>query len=284
MLYQKKIKKLIIEEKKEKSKRSIASVLLDLVLVAAIIVSLLAGKNLYLIYNEYKAGSDEYAKIQEMVVNEKKAGEEEVYEIKENGKKSWKAPIDIDFSQLIKINPDVVGWIYIEAIPSINYPITQGEDNDYYLHKTYEKQDNFAGSIFMDCDNKKDFSDCNTIVYGHNMRNGTMFGSLKKFQDPSTIINSDAIWILTPQGDYKYQIFSAYNAVINSETYTLFKGPGEQFLNYANSMKSRTELSTEDYSFETKDKILTLSTCTGNSNTRYVIQAVRVDPESIIHD
>ncbi len=74
-----------------------------------------------------------------------------------------------------------MGWIYVEAVPDINYPIVHGKDNETYLHRTYEKNYNFAGTIFVDYENKGDFSDCNTIVYGHNMKNGSMFAQLKKF-------------------------------------------------------------------------------------------------------
>lgn len=89
------------------------------------------------------------------------------------------APINVDFASLKSINDDVIGWIYMEALPQISYPMVQGKDNNMYLHQTYEKNYNFAGTIFIDYENKRDFSDCNTLVYGHNMKNGSMFGMLK---------------------------------------------------------------------------------------------------------
>ena len=104
-----------------------------------------------------------------------------------------------------------MGWIYVEAVPDINYPIVHGKDNETYLHRTYEKNYNFAGTIFVDYENKGDFSDCNTIVYGHNMKNGSMFAQLKKFtQDEETYKKSKYFWIFTPEKNYRYEIISAY--------------------------------------------------------------------------
>ena len=88
-------------------------------------------------------------------------------------------PPEVDFEELQKMNSDVIGWIEVEAIPEISYPIVRGEDNDYYLHRTFKKANNSAGSIFVDYRNGQYFGDCNTIVYGHNMKNGSMFGKLK---------------------------------------------------------------------------------------------------------
>lgn len=128
------------------------------------------------------------------------------------------------------MNPDVVGWIYVEALNHISYPIVQGKDNETYLHQTYEGNYNFAGTLFIDYENSSDFNDCNTLVYGHNMKNGSMFGHLKKFAEDQNVYNkSKYFWILTPDKNYRYEIISAYTTGVDSDTYTLFKGPGEEF-------------------------------------------------------
>lgn len=98
--------------------------------------------------------------------------------------------------------------LYIGAL-DLSYPVVQGEDNQYYLHHTYEKTENFAGTLFADKKNAPDFSDPNTIIYGHNMKNGTMFGSLKKFKDQAVYNAEPYIWLLTPDVNYQYEIFSA---------------------------------------------------------------------------
>ena len=178
------------------------------------------------------------------------------------------------------VNPDVVGWIYIEALDNINYPVVQGDDNETYLHTTYENNYNFAGTIFVDYENSSDFSDCNTLIYGHNMKNGSMFGNLKKFtEDQSTYEKSKYFWILTPEKNYRYEIISAYTTGVNSDTYTLFKGPGEEYLNYLNTIQGYSEIKTEATELTVKDKIVTLSTCTGNEATRFVVQGKQVNAE-----
>ena len=80
----------------------------------------------------------------------------------------------VDFESLQKVNEDIIGWIRVSAL-GISYPIAQSTDNDYYLHRTFERVDNFAGCIFMEYQNHSDFSDKNTIIYGHNMKNGSCF-------------------------------------------------------------------------------------------------------------
>ena len=165
----------------------------------------------------------------------------------------------------------------------VSYPVVKGTDNDQYLHLTYEKNYNFAGTIFIDYENKADFSDCNTLVYGHNMKNGTMFGQLKNFsKDDSAYNKSKYFWIFTPEKTYRYEIISAYTTAVNSDTYTLFKGPGQEFVDYMNKIVSYSDVKTTPGELGVDDKIVTLSTCTGNESTRYVVQGKRVDTLDVV--
>lgn len=258
----------------QKKKRGAGDFLLTLVLLVAIGVFCYAAYNLYHIYTEYKKGTDEYNQIEQMVVTEKAPDQTE----QAGPQDRLTAPIDVDFSALKSTNEDVVGWIYVEAIDSISYPVVHGTDNEEYLHTTYEGNYNFAGTIFVDYENKGDFSDCNTLVYGHNMKNGSMFGKLKEFvQDEQLYQKSKYFWILTPEKNYRYEIISAYTTSINSDTYTLFKGPGEEFQKYLNNIVGYSEIQTSPEELTTKDKIVTLSTCTGNEATRFVVQGKLVD-------
>ena len=128
--------------------------------------------------------------------------------------------------------------IYVDALPDISYPIVKGKDNQTYLHQTYEKNYNFAGTIFVDYENSGDFSDCNTLVYGHNMKNGSMFGHLKKFREDDKLYKQDKyFWILTPERNYRYEIITAYTTGVNSDTYTLFKGPAKSSRNIWRRLK-----------------------------------------------
>ena len=90
--------------------------------------------------------------------------------------------LQIDFAGLQAVNPDVIAWIDIPGL-SVSYPVVQGEDNSYYLHHLFTGEYNSSGSIFADCHNQPDFTDQNTIIYGHNMKNGSMFGTLSHYQD-----------------------------------------------------------------------------------------------------
>lgn len=187
-------------------------------------------------------------------------------------------PIEVDFEILQKINPDIVGWIYVEALENISYPIVKGEDNEKYLHTTYEGTYNFAGTIFIDESNSGDLQDCNTLVYGHNMKNGSMFGKLKKFvSDPETYEKSRYFWILTPNAKYRYEIIAAYTTALNSDTYTLFNNPGAEFLDYLKYMQESSAIETNVGNLSVREKVVTLSTCTGNDATRFVVQGIRVN-------
>ena len=264
------------QKQPEQKKKRKSDVLLTIALIAAIVVFCYAAFNLYHIYTEYKKGTDEYNQIEEMAVTERDADSAEVA----GPNAQLKPPIEVDFDKLKSVNEDVVGWIYVDALPDISYPIVKGKDNQTYLHQTYEKNYNFAGTIFVDYENSGDFSDCNTLVYGHNMKNGSMFGHLKKFREDDKLYKQDKyFWILTPERNYRYEIISAYTTGVNSDTYTLFKGPGEEFEKYLETIKGYSEIQTDDTDLTIKDKIVTLSTCTGNESTLFVVQGKRVDAE-----
>ncbi len=263
---------------KKKKKKTFADILLTIILLIAIGVFVFAAYNLYHIYTEYKKGTDEYNQIEQMAVTNRDPDELSEEAGGENQGPSLVAPMEIDFASLKAVNDDVIGWIYVEALGDVSYPIVKGEDNDTYLHMTYEKNYNFAGTIFIDYENSRDFSDCNTLVYGHNMKNGSMFGQLKKFsQDPETYKKSKYFWIFTPDKTYRYEIISAYTTGVNSDTYTLFKGPGQEFEDYLKTIVSRSEIETNAGDLDMMDKIVTLSTCTGNQSTRFVVQGRRCD-------
>lgn len=266
---------VIMSRQNSKKPKKKGDIVLTLALIVAVAVFCFAAYNLFHIYTEYKKGTDEYNHIEQMAVTERAPESTEEASDTEQGPQP---PFDVDFAALQGVNPDVVGWIYIEALDGISYPVVQGEDNEEYLHTTYEKNYNFAGTIFIDYENSRDFSDCNTLVYGHNMKNGSMFGRLKNFsEDQTTYEKSKYFWIFTPEKDYRYEIISAYTTGVNSDTYTLFKGPGDEFQEYLDTIKGYSEIETDDTELTIKDRIVTLSTCTGNDATRYVVQGRLAD-------
>lgn len=175
----------------------------------------------------------------------------------------------IDFLKLKKTNDDTIAWLIVEGT-SINYPIVQAKDNDYYLNHSYDKARSVGGWTFMDYRNDK-MNDKNTIFYGHNLLNNTSFGSMKKlFNNTKTDIK---ILVLTDEGKtYTYQVFSGY--IINPETYYLqdsFYGE-DDYQEFLNTITSRNILSV-NVPVTVNDSIITLSTCTDDNKGRRVIHA-----------
>ena len=116
----------------------------------------------------------------------------------------------IDFDKLTQINSDVVGWISIENT-AINYPILQANDNEYYLKKDLYKKNNSCGSIYLDCNTNKDFSEQNTVIYGHHLTRGGMFTELDKIYN-GELGNEVYIQIYTLENSYTYQVIASYIA------------------------------------------------------------------------
>ena len=131
-----------------------------------------------------------------------------------------KAPIKVDFEGLKKINPDVDGWIYCPGTV-IDYPVMHGLSNDTYLHHSYDKTYNASGSIFVDERNQRNFADPVTILYGHHMASGAMFATLQWWQLGSYREENPIMWLLTPDQDYKVELYSAYDTSAYSEAYEI---------------------------------------------------------------
>lgn len=165
----------------------------------------------------------------------------------------------INFEELKMINEDIVGWIIIEGT-NIDHPIVQGENNEIYLHTTFFGTNNPSGAIFMDKRNAQDFSDVQTIIHGHHMRNGTMFAALTKFQDQEFFDHYSIFTIYTPEGAKHYEIFSVYVVSAYGATYQNAFATGEKFDVYLQYITGLSEINTGIIPSNT-DKIVTLSTC-----------------------
>ena len=183
------------------------------------------------------------------------------YVIIEPDEKVDEKKYNIDFKSLKKKNSDTVAFLKVNNT-KINHIVVKGKDNDYYLHHNFNKQYNIAGWVFADYHNKFDLKDKNIVIYGHNMRNGTMFGTLR------TVVTSDwyknkknhLIDFVTESGEYTYQVFSVYT--IKSEMYyinTKFKD-NKEFNKFVNTIKSRS-IHNFNVKVDGSDQILTLSSC-----------------------
>ena len=176
----------------------------------------------------------------------------------------------IDFDKLTQINSDVIGWISIENT-GINYPILQANDNEYYLKKDLYKKNNSCGSIYLDCNTNKDFSEQNTVIYGHHLTRGGMFTELDKIYN-GELGNEVYIQIYTLENSYKYQVIASYIAKPSLEIVKKnFKNnEKEQYLENAIN-KSKIEFKKLE---NMEENILTLVTCHGTQRT--VVNAIRV--------
>lgn len=179
----------------------------------------------------------------------------------------------LDIRALQDVNREVIGWIYIPNT-QVNYPIMHTVDNDTYLHTTWDGKDNVHGSIFLETRCSSKLKDFNTIIYGHNMLDGSMFAGLHLYRDYYYYQLHPYIYIATNDAIYRYAIFSSYEAGIRTDTYRLrftSKEKEQALAHYINSSVWETELTPT-----TEDLILTLSTCTGRGTyeSRWVVQAV----------
>ncbi len=186
------------------------------------------------------------------------------------GEEAYGLPPLIDFTPFWEINPQVVAWITADDT-KIDYPILQGADNNYYLRRLITGEYNVAGSIFMDYRNRKDFSDKNTVIYGHNMKDGTMFSALNHYKEQAFYDRHPFIYLNTPKANYKLKLFAGVVADGSRQSVRLDFKNADDFLDYINSLKAE---STFKGSIEIKedDYIVTLSTCSYEfNNARYII-------------
>lgn len=250
--------------------------LLHIATLFCLAVFLFSGYQLLNIFQDYREGEDLYAEtVQEYTTVRDPGGEFDAAAYLS------KPPIEVDFTKLVKINDDVFGWIYMEDTV-VNYPVLQGVNNMYYLDKTYWKKYLASGSIYLDSDNERDMSDAHSIIYGHNMKNHTMFGDLSDFRKEEYLKEHPYVDMILVDGTWlRYEIFSVYKADVNDGT---FRAP----LNKASNFEPFLEVAIGKNRFadsELKlpqvvagDKVLTLSTCTEDSSEtyRFVVHAVLI--------
>lgn len=178
----------------------------------------------------------------------------------------------INLAALQEVNPDVIGWIRIPDT-KIDYPVLQGPDNEFYLKRTWEKEENHVGSVFLEHRNSQDMMDFNTILYAHNMNDGSMFGGLSKYNDSSYRQKHPYVYIATSDRVLRYEIFAFYKAEVESPTYGL---SFQQVQTKVDFVKHALEKSHYDTGIvpENHDRVLTLSTCTAAGiSYRWVAQA-----------
>ena len=179
----------------------------------------------------------------------------------------------INLDELWEQNTDVLGWISIPETV-LSYPLLRGVDNDYYLKHSWRKDSSIVGAVFMDYRSNEDFTDFNTIIYGHRMRDGSMFASLKDYQSQEHWRTHPSIYIASFDGVYRYDIFAAYEASVTGSIYDFQERDEEGRKEFIDTCMRLSAIET-DIDPTVDDHLLTLSTCTGRGySTRWVVQAV----------
>lgn len=178
-------------------------------------------------------------------------------------------PITVDFDALLADYPDIVGWLHCPGTP-INYPILQGENNSYYLNRLPNKIHNANGSIFMDHRNASDFSNRNTIIYGHNIRNGTMFGSLKNYRNQDYYEANPTMWLLLPEQNYQLELTAGCVVRSDSHLYNVPDTGADAVKQVKDAMADSSFISGHELTED--DFWVTLSTCSYEfDNARYIV-------------
>lgn len=178
-------------------------------------------------------------------------------------------PDRIDFDRLQEISEEAAAWIYVPDTP-IDSVVAQADDNSYYLQRLLDGTRAGSGTLFMDYRNHADLSDWNTIIYGHNRKDGTMFASLLKYRDPEYYEAHPVVYLYTPGHCYRVELFAGYTTDTADQIYSVPAAKEERDAIIAQAQEKSTF--TSDVSVGAEDRLVTLSTCAYDyENARYVV-------------
>jgi len=222
------------------------------ILLACITIVIYSTYSLFGIYQKYEVSAKTYRVIED-IYNDAQADSSRTEEMK-------------------GINNDYVGWITIKDT-KVNYPVVKTKNNSFYLSHNFYKEEDFVGTIFMDSENVIDSLDKNIILYGHNMKDHSMFGSLKKYLDQDYFQKHKTVQLDILDKTYEWEIFAAYTSHEIDWMQTKFDDEND-FENYLSDIHKKSNVS-EQIAIDNEDNILTLSTCTVNSNEteRFIVHA-----------
>lgn len=187
---------------------------------------------------------------------------------------------NLEWASLYAENKDIYAWIYIPGT-QVDYPVLQSASDDtYYLNHNIDGSYGKPGCIYTEKINSKDFTNYNTVLYGHNMKNGEMFGCLHDYEDKTFFDENPYVYVYTEEKTYVYEIFAAYTAtnahILNTNDFSTQEG----FADYLDNVvynKALTGNFRNDTRVTSDNRIITLSTCTSNSSKRWLVQAVLVN-------
>lgn len=229
-------------EKSEKKQKK-SGLIYRLIIAALLAVMAFSAWQIGKILWEYHVGTAAYEEIQQIAGGGAKEAEEQ-----------------IDFDALKKKNKDVKAWLYSAGTP-INYPVVQGEDNRYYLYRMFNGEYNGKGSLFIDYRSEKPFEDFNTIIYGHRMKDGSMFHDLIEYRDKDYYNEHKNMELTTPEKKYDLQIFAVVTIPADSDLYRFSFSSDSEKQSYLDQVLSKSEVDM-GVSVSPDDRVVMLSTCT----------------------
>ena len=241
-------------KKKPKKGNKVRSTAFKIIIICLVGIMLISGWRVFTILKGYYADRSVYDSISEQ------AGD------------------DIDFDALRKINPDVIGWLRYEGT-IIDYPVVQGENNEMYLSMLFDRTWGGCGTLFADCITEAPFRQFNTIVYGHHMKDGTMFACLKELRDPEYCKKHSRLELITPEGKFDLVIWAFLNEPSDSTIYTTNFKLEEDKQAYLNLIQGLASYITTA-NVTTEDRLVMLSTCAYEfEEARYIVVCKMVPQE-----
>ena len=187
----------------------------------------------------------------------------------------------VDFAGLMRLNPEVYSWIYVPDT-AISLPVCQSkEDDNFYLSHDVYKDYSFPGAIYSQSMNKTDYSDRVTVLYGHNMANGTMFGNLHMFSDEDFFNSHPYFYVFTKDRKLTYEVISAHPYDSRHIMYSYDFSKDDVFKSWLdNALKPHASFyNARPVNLDLNSKILVLSTCANSSDGRYLVQGVLINDE-----
>ena len=272
--------------------KGLTRTLLTSLVILLLLAALFSGWKIYSIQRGYHDAADRYDSLSGAVFSALTGGGEETNVPAQNGAAQNSvaqegaaqdgvivigtdepqafSPISIDFDLLSQRSDDVIGWLYLPDT-AINYPVVQGYDNDYYLDHFIDGTPNVGGSLFADYACPDDFSGQNTIIYGHNMRDGSMFALVDDYSDQAFYDAHPVMYLNAPQQNYRVDFFAGFTTDPESFVYTAAFATEGDFIAYLNTVKQYSDFSSPVEVGGT-DRIITLSTCTYSAeDVRFVL-------------
>lgn len=243
-------------------------VLLLLVFICLLIIGI---SGLYGEIKEYRDGEEEYEELERFVVKVPRKESSDIEDEIVNFESNEVDNLEVNFVSLNELNSDCIAWISIPGT-NINYPVVKGIDNSYYVTHTFRKKANKSGAIFLDMRNSSDFSDSNSILYGHNLKNSKMFSDLKKFLNENYFNKKREIVIYTAENEYHYEVFAVYKTMEDDSTYRVKFADGG-FDDHLNEISNKAKFFIPQ---ENVNRIITLSTCTNDVEGERVVVVGRL--------